>query len=295
MPKWNGATWGCAVDSNTTYTAGAGLTLAGNQFSVNTTAIQVRVTGACPAGKAIRAVNEDGTVVCEPVAGGAGDITAVYAGPGLTGGGETGPVTLTVAFAGSGAAATVARSDHNHDGAYVNEGQADSVTSAMIANGTIAFADIGQNGCAAGQIMKWNGVSWVCTADDTGGPGPSNFWSLTGNAGTTPGTNFVGTTDNQALELKVNGQRALRLEPGVAPNVIGGFAGNAVTGGATGSDDRWRWLVRRQPGERLRRHGGRGFRQYRLSGRGDGRRRCAQPGQRMGRDGRRWHVEPGQR
>ncbi len=38
-------------------------------------------------------------------------------------------------------------------------------------------------------------------------------WSLTGNAGTTPGTDFIGTTDNQPLELWVGGSRALRLEP----------------------------------------------------------------------------------
>lgn len=57
-------------------------------------------------------------------------------------------------------------------------------------------------------------------------------WSLTGNAGTTPGTNFLGTTDNQALELKVSGQRALRLEPnGVRPNVIGGSPGNYTVSG----------------------------------------------------------------
>ena len=65
-------------------------------------------------------------------------------------------------------------------------------------------------------------------------------WRLTGNAGTTPGTNFVGTTDNQALELKVNGERALRLEtdpfPGTyGPNIIGGFLGNFVTGGLVGA------------------------------------------------------------
>jgi hypothetical protein len=57
-------------------------------------------------------------------------------------------------------------------------------------------------------------------------------WSLTGNAGTAPGTNFLGTTDNQALELKVNSQRALRLEPnGTRPNVIGGSLANTVTSG----------------------------------------------------------------
>jgi hypothetical protein len=39
----------------------------------------------------------------------------------------------------------------------------------------------------------------------------SPSWSLTGNAGTTPGTNFVGTTDNQALYFDVNGSPNLIL------------------------------------------------------------------------------------
>lgn len=64
-------------------------------------------------------------------------------------------------------------------------------------------------------------------------------WRLTGNSGTTAGTNFLGTTDNQALELKVNGERALRLEPlsfpeTWGPNLIGGFSGNFVAGGLVG-------------------------------------------------------------
>lgn len=47
-----------------------------------------------------------------------GDITAVTASTGLTGGGTTGSVSLAVNFAGTGSANTVARSDHNHDSTY---------------------------------------------------------------------------------------------------------------------------------------------------------------------------------
>jgi hypothetical protein len=63
-----------------------------------------------------------------------------------------------------------------------------------------------------------------------------DYWSLTGNAGTTPGTQFLGTTDNQPLELRVGGQRTLRLEPGQAsPNLVGGYGGNSVAGGVAGA------------------------------------------------------------
>jgi hypothetical protein len=37
------------------------------------------------------------------------------------------------------------------------------VNSAEIQNGTILFADIGQNGCLPGQVMKWTGAGWSCT------------------------------------------------------------------------------------------------------------------------------------
>jgi len=67
-------------------------------------------------------------------------------------------------------------------------------------------------------------------------------WSLTGNAGTTPGANFLGTTDNHPLELKVNNIRALRLEPGgwtpfnyYGLNTIGGHSVNRVLNGAVGA------------------------------------------------------------
>jgi trimeric autotransporter adhesin len=72
-------------------------------------------------------------------------------------------------------------------------------------------------------------------AANLGGLSASSFWKLAGNAATTPGANFLGTTDPQALELKVNGARALRLEPDAAsPNVVGGASVNSASG-ATGA------------------------------------------------------------
>ena len=60
-----------------------------------------------------------------------------------------------------------------------------------------------------------------------------NFWRTFGNSGTTAGIHFVGTSDHEPLEFKVNGDRALRLEPGDAgnpPNVLGGRSTTAAAG-----------------------------------------------------------------
>ncbi len=84
-----------------------------------------------------------------------------------------------------------------------------SIESGEITDGTIAAADVAAN----------------------------TFWGMNGNAGTTPGTHFLGTTDNQALEIKVKGYRVLRLEPGDGydtPNVIGGRSENLVSAGLEG-------------------------------------------------------------
>jgi hypothetical protein len=62
-----------------------------------------------------------------------------------------------------------------------------------------------------------------------------NAWQLGGNAGTTAGTDFIGTTDTVTLDFRVNNTRGLRLEAagGSLVNVIGGNTGNSVASAFT--------------------------------------------------------------
>ena len=39
------------------------------------------------------------------------------------------------------------------------------VTSAKIQDATIQFADINQNACNSGEVMKWDGAAWICGWD----------------------------------------------------------------------------------------------------------------------------------
>jgi trimeric autotransporter adhesin len=61
----------------------------------------------------------------------------------------------------------------------------------------------------------------------------SNDWHTNGNTGTTPATNFIGTTDLVALKFKVNGQHAGLIEPAANYGTFLGFsAGVGNTGGS---------------------------------------------------------------
>ncbi|WP_170113298.1 tail fiber domain-containing protein [Ahniella affigens] len=79
---------------------------------------------------------------------------------------------------------------------------------------------------------------------DTGPQGPAgsaDAWSRVGNAGTNPATDFIGTTDNQPLQLRAFNNRVGRFEPrgtvsswGDAPSVVLGSSANEVSNvGAT--------------------------------------------------------------
>jgi hypothetical protein len=157
----------------------------------------------------------------------------------------------------------VAAGDHTHDTRYYTESELQTGGSASVHWGNLtnvpagladgdddttysAGTGLGLSGtqfniastyrlpqsCASGQIAAWNGSAWVCAADDNS----TNFWSLAGNAGTTPGTHFLGTTDGVSLTLAVSGTTALRLQPtSGTPNVIGGYSGNSAATGVDGA------------------------------------------------------------
>lgn len=73
-------------------------------------------------------------------------------------------------------------------------------------------------------IFYWNGTKWATMSGIAG-------WSVTGNAGTVDGTNFIGTTANVPLNFKVNGQKEGRIENTGGNTFLGYLSGAANAGG----------------------------------------------------------------
>lgn len=80
----------------------------------------------------------------------------------------------------------------------------------------------------------WDGAKWVAF----GGSG-GNDWSLLGNAGTTVGTNFLGTTDAVALAFKTSAAERMRIlaTGAVAINSTATFATSTLFSAATGNNN----------------------------------------------------------
>lgn len=110
-------------------------------------------------------------------------------------------------------------------GAVVNFHLADeAISNRNLAHGVVTSDKIG-NGEILPQDMNLAAFS-------------NTFWKVDGNAGTQPppfGTDFLGTLDNSALELRVHAARVAKFAPdSISPMVALGYASNRVssTGGA---------------------------------------------------------------
>ncbi|MEO6638451.1 MAG: tail fiber domain-containing protein, partial [Ginsengibacter sp.] len=80
-------------------------------------------------------------------------------------------------------------------------------------------------------LYVYDGSVWVTVS---GSPGTSNGWSITGNSGTLPASNFIGTTDNQPLKFRVNNLPSGEINP-ISGNTVFGI--NALIKITTGSEN----------------------------------------------------------
>jgi len=185
-------------------------------------------------------------------AGGTGTVTNVGTGTGLTGGPitTTGTIGLaptqllpTTACAAnqvpqwSGSAWTCAAAGGT--GTVTNVGTGTGLTGGPITTtGTLA-ADTTylqrrvSSSCAAGSSIRAIAADGTVTCQvDTAGP--ANAYVQGGNAFGANG--IVGTTDNFALDVRVNNARVMRYEPNaISPNVIGGSPANNAAAGVRGA------------------------------------------------------------
>ena len=145
--------WACAADADTTYTAGTGISINGSNVISSTLGTDIDSSEIVDGTVALIDLAADSVNSSKIVDGSianadlANSSVTVTAGTGLSGGGSValgGTVTLNLA---------------NDFGASIDSGE--------ITNGTITLADLAQNSCGDGQVIKWSNGStaWVCAND----------------------------------------------------------------------------------------------------------------------------------
>lgn len=172
--------------------------------------VQRRVSGACPAGQFLRAVNADGSVACGADADSGGTVTSIATGAGLTGGPISASGTISIAPGGVGSA------------------QIDSAQVQRRVSGN----------CPAGSAVRLVNAdgSVACSVIPAA-------WALGGNHNTNPELDYLGTNDAAAFEIRTGKARGLRIEPSellfdelpVTANFMAGSHVNTIDAGVRGS------------------------------------------------------------
>ena len=96
-----------------------------------------------------------------------------------------------------------------------------SVTGIKVGSGSLATIGSGAN------MFYDNATGLIYRSTASGG---GSGWGLTGNASTTDGSNFLGTTDNVPFSIRVNNQKAGRIDHLKYNTFLGYMTGNNATG-----------------------------------------------------------------
>ncbi|MEY4875331.1 MAG: hypothetical protein RL708_480 [Bacteroidota bacterium] len=93
---------------------------------------------------------------------------------------------------------------------------------------TLSALQIAQQGATTGQVLKWNGTTWLPANDSIGSS--SGNWSTTGNLGTTA-SNYIGTKDKKPMYFRINNVWAGKLD---STNLSFGYKSglNSFSGGS---------------------------------------------------------------
>lgn len=124
-------------------------------------------------------------------------------------------------------------------GVEVREGRFRLELELELAAGAETWLQLGVRGAGEGGDFLLLPQRTKATSASLIGP----YWSTSGDAGSDSAVHFLGTTDAQPLELRVQNQRVMRFEPSgilfegapITANVIAGSAANAVSIGVRGA------------------------------------------------------------
>ena len=179
----------CGGSGGGVYTAGAGLVLSNNEFSldgaylsgsaydsrfvnvgeVNSISGKMIQNGAIEAyhlssnicgGSSDMVLYFDGSDWrCRGYPSGSGTVTQINTGAGL----EGGPITTS----GTIYLSAKYQTGEVYDSRFVNAGEKDSISTDMLKDRSITFSKIGNNGCNMNEYIMWNGSDWVCKGSGT--------------------------------------------------------------------------------------------------------------------------------